>query len=703
MTDKLNKANLYSVVLQEYFDRNRLRKSVAYAVTMEGVTLPSNAALSKSLGYVVTTQDASGDASQADSDFRPIYRDGSVPYLEFDPDKYLEANFPRGGRYTLVVLRPDLTFDPDVRVNMDQGINELRFEGNVAQFRYLRGTASEEDLEAIKEEMLSFYHMEPPVLINDPEISGIFEVNQTLTCSAGDWEYADEISFQWVINGEPIEGETSSTLILTVTHIGSRPDCLVTASNDFGNTPFLAEGEVVAATPAQLFADGQDGVWLDPSDHSTLWIDEERTQNATQPGDVVWWIDDKSGNENHFSVDASANRSRLVRWPASAVREGGPRNRLLNTDELTAPTWIKTNLSSVSQVDEPFGPAFMLTDSIDAGAVDHRIQTAGNTGSELAQNQVLLKAGTKRYVMLNHASSSDSRSRRIIVDLVDGTILQSITAEGRIEDAGNGWWRVSNFALDQDGATAARGFQVILLDGPDVSSWLYQGDGTGTIYVAQPLRLPTNVFVPGFQLYQRVGAGHWDVTEEGQPDCWGIMANGINNRCISERGIPEYVDGKVRVLVGQTKQRPDSIREGVLFTNQSASNTGNGYTVFAHLTAGVSYFARYRSSQNTQVDTGGEYPSPHTGALDLSVSSGEGRVSLRVNSDDPLTATGTAGGIGDRPMGLFGYLPSGGTFYEGILWSLILTAYAPDPLLWNLCARDWLNNTNMPGVLSDDD
>src|SRR5690606_11572972 len=83
----------------------------------------------------------------------------------------------------------------------------------------------------------------------------------------------------------------------------------------------MLEAGAFVPYPKRLFYTGADGVVLNPSEHSTLWIDEAKTQQATLPGDPVWWIDDLSGNDNHFAAVNSAARGRLVRWPASAVLE----------------------------------------------------------------------------------------------------------------------------------------------------------------------------------------------------------------------------------------------------------------------------------------------------------------------------------------------------------------------------------------------
>ena len=57
-----------------------------------------------------------------------------------------------------------------------------------------------------------------------------------------------------------------------------------------------------------LFTGGRNGVWLDPSDLSTLFQDVAGTIPVTTDGDPVGLIKDKSGNNNHATQPVSAAR-----------------------------------------------------------------------------------------------------------------------------------------------------------------------------------------------------------------------------------------------------------------------------------------------------------------------------------------------------------------------------------------------------------
>jgi hypothetical protein len=79
-------------------------------------------------------------------------------------------------------------------------------------------------------------------------------------------------------------------------------DSVATADNA---TPTLGGG---AASPADLFAAGELGFWLDPSDITTLFQNSAGTTPVTAAGQPVGYIADKSGRGNHFTQATAADR-----------------------------------------------------------------------------------------------------------------------------------------------------------------------------------------------------------------------------------------------------------------------------------------------------------------------------------------------------------------------------------------------------------
>lgn len=64
-------------------------------------------------------------------------------------------------------------------------------------------------------------------------------------------------------------------------------------------------------SPTILFAAGEQGVWLDPSDFSTLFQDSAGTTSVTAVGQPVGKILDKSGRGNHAVQAVAASRPTL--------------------------------------------------------------------------------------------------------------------------------------------------------------------------------------------------------------------------------------------------------------------------------------------------------------------------------------------------------------------------------------------------------
>ena len=62
--------------------------------------------------------------------------------------------------------------------------------------------------------------------------------------------------------------------------------------------------------PTNLFANGEQGAWYDPSDLTTLFQNSDGT-TAVAVGDPVGYLGDKSGNENHAIAANSAKRPTL--------------------------------------------------------------------------------------------------------------------------------------------------------------------------------------------------------------------------------------------------------------------------------------------------------------------------------------------------------------------------------------------------------
>lgn len=67
-------------------------------------------------------------------------------------------------------------------------------------------------------------------------------------------------------------------------------------------------GGIGGFQPSTLFATGEQGIWLDPSDLATMFQDDAGTTPVTAAGQVVGLIRDKSGNGNHATQATAASK-----------------------------------------------------------------------------------------------------------------------------------------------------------------------------------------------------------------------------------------------------------------------------------------------------------------------------------------------------------------------------------------------------------
>lgn len=80
-----------------------------------------------------------------------------------------------------------------------------------------------------------------------------------------------------------------------------------------GNLPLTSAVFGRAFTPAVLFAAGEQGVWYDPNDLSTMFQDTAGTTPVTTVGQSVALIRDKSGRGNHASQGTALSMPTLQR------------------------------------------------------------------------------------------------------------------------------------------------------------------------------------------------------------------------------------------------------------------------------------------------------------------------------------------------------------------------------------------------------
>lgn len=97
-----------------------------------------------------------------------------------------------------------------------------------------------------------------------------------------------------------------------------------------------------AFAPSDLFST-EEGLWINPSDISTMWTDTGGTTQVSSPGDLVARIDDQSGNGNNLTQATSGSR------PIYGVEpESGRRNLLTYTEQFDDAVWTAQSGTTVT-------------------------------------------------------------------------------------------------------------------------------------------------------------------------------------------------------------------------------------------------------------------------------------------------------------------------------------------------------------------
>ena len=165
-------------------------------------------------------------------------------------------------------------------------------------------------------------------------------------------------------------------------------------------------------------------------------------------------------------------------------------NLVIQSANLSAGYWVPSQSSlaegqSSPSADSPLG-AYNLIESTSSG--QHRLRsTTFPTAAVESTMSVYIKYSTKRFVELKNITSGS----RCKFDLLNNVVTQSIGAVGKIEDAGNGFKRIS---ITYTATETTSRVQLNLL-GPNQET-TYTGNGTDKITVF------------GFQVEQANAAGY---------------------------------------------------------------------------------------------------------------------------------------------------------------------------------------------------
>jgi hypothetical protein len=158
-----------------------------------------------------------------------------------------------------------------------------------------------------------------PLNIVPSSISGTAALGETLTATPGLWVYdsntgAPALITNWQANGSNVSPAAMGVSYdVTAAEQGTDVTYLEQMSDTHGARNEASNAISIPAAPSSfdplsLFTASEAGFWLDPSDLSTMWTTSDKATQVSSDGDPIGWMDDKSGNENHFRQTDTTKR-----------------------------------------------------------------------------------------------------------------------------------------------------------------------------------------------------------------------------------------------------------------------------------------------------------------------------------------------------------------------------------------------------------
>lgn len=260
------------------------------------------------------------------------------------------------------------------------------------------------------------------------------------------------------------------------------------AINAVGRTTIQGATTVGGFNPATLFSAGEQGVWYDPSDLSTLFQDSAGTIPVTALEQPVGRILDKSGRGNHATQSTNTSFR-----PVVSARV----NVLTYTDNISATAnWYPINATTPNSntlQDDTSNTIHYFRQGTGAGG------TMSLTSGITYICRVRLQKGTIGYAGIH---LNDGTARGCSIDLTTGqlgTPYGGATASA-VQD-GSGWVLTISVPVL---VTTATGHVAVYMSTSNALA-AYTGTGSGTIFVSNLDVRFANQGV-GLPVYQRVGA-----------------------------------------------------------------------------------------------------------------------------------------------------------------------------------------------------
>jgi hypothetical protein len=417
---------------------------------------------------------------------------------------------------------------------------------------------------------------------------------------------------------------------------------------------FRAVARYPNAVPATLFYQGEQGVWYDPSDLSTMFQDAVGLIPVTDVEQPVRRILDKSGNNHHATASADARR------PVLSARV----NQLVATEAFDAASWTRTNLL-VPITTEP--------SPVGTNTGDKLVATTTNGLHWAGQSIPVVSGVSYTYVVyVKAAEYTQIQFGRIapgipaiavVINASDGSIVSQSGVSNLVVTPDGGWYRVSfTVTADANGTTGVANFLVNTANATSFAG----NDSDGLFIWGADLRVTNDgVNLPA---YQRVTTAT-DYDTAGFP--LYLRFDGTDD-CLFTGNVDFSATDEVTVCAG-VRKLSDAATGTIAELSASLAANAGVFSVFAPVSAGATYTFASKGSIQAVATTATVFASPITNIL-----SGIGDISgdsaaLRVNGTQAAISTvdqGT-GNYGTYPLFIGGRSDSSLRF-NGRLYQLVV-------------------------------
>jgi hypothetical protein len=421
-----------------------------------------------------------------------------------------------------------------------------------------------------------------------------------------------------------------------------------------------------AFSMAGLFRGGRKGIWLDPSDLSTMFQDLAQTSPVTAPGQTVMVIRDKSGNNSH----ATQSGASTVRPVYGFHPMGGQRQLLI---------WSGLDGATSGGV----APTLGWTRSSGTGTQQPTVAADATLGG----NSIVASCSSLRWVLTSSPAVAIPANSTLVF-----SIVANITTVGTQTLAQMVTWlngpAGSTITYKVNGSAANSGDAPPLANGVIIECVLTSAGTSGN---ANPTfgvgvvsnttgttkyRDPQAEFGNTRTTYQR----SWSVYESkqsGVSDAHYLQFDGSNDALVTP-SIDFTATDEIFVCAGLNKLKNTPL--GVVAELSTSSQTGT-FSIFTPGSAGGNYGFRVRGSVSVLADgpansftgTNGNTINVFTGSGDISADTSElridGTVSATVSTDHgtgnlinaPIYIGARAGTTSAANVRLYGLVIRGGT------------------------------------------